>query len=200
VTAMQTVLGQLNAVPGVVGTLVCGADGRLVANGFPSTHDPATLGEVARRLAEGAQGLGTIGGELRTLDLRHANARIVARPVAGAILLFLCAPSINLTPLEISAGIVASRLERLLAEPPSASAAPAPASPPAPASVGELHALVQRIDAAIARRRLDPFATRGEIALRAGFGLGFIDAATPDDPKKLARLTAAASAVLGDVP
>jgi hypothetical protein len=58
--------------------------------------------------------------------------------------------------------------------------------------------VVQRINRSIELRRLDAFAIRGEIALRAGFGIGFIDADTPDDADKLARLKAAASAVLNE--
>ncbi len=195
---MQTVLSHLNAVPGVVGTLLCGPDGQLLARAFPPVFEDAALEEVARAIAESTAGIGTITGPVRMLDLRHAKARIVARPVAGATLLFLCSPSMNLQPLDISASIAAPKIEKLLA---GRSAAPSAADPaPAGAAPGKLHALVQRIDRLIARKRLDPFATRGQIALQAGFGLGFIDAETPDDPDKLSRLKAAATAVLGETP
>ena len=50
----------------------------------------------------------------------------------------------------------------------------------------------------IARRRLDRFKVRGEIAISAGFGLAFIDSETPDDPVKLAKLKVAATAILGE--
>lgn len=191
---MQALLDQLNAVPGVVGTLVCGEDGRLLAHAFPPVFDGATLADVARSLAEGTAGLDTVTGDVTLVDLRCASARIVVRPVTGAALLFLCAPSANLQPLAISASVAAPKLEALVAR---SATAPSPPAPD-PAAGGRLHALVQRIDAIIARRKLDPFGTRGEIALKAGFGLGFIDAETPDDPQKLSRLQAAASAVLGE--
>lgn len=190
---MQTLLNHLNAVPGVVGTLVCGEDGRLLAQAFPPIFEEAVLADVAKNLAEGTAGLDTVTGSVSLLDLRCAGARIVVRPVAGAALLFLCSPTMNLQPLAISASVAAPKLEALVA---GGAAAPAPA-PPA-ATPGKLHAMVQRINAVIERRKLDPFGTRGEIALKAGFGLGFIDAETPDDPQKLARLKAAASAVLGE--
>ncbi|HEY6001698.1 MAG TPA: roadblock/LC7 domain-containing protein [Anaeromyxobacter sp.] len=192
---MQTLLNHLNAVPGVIGTLVCGSDGQLIANAFPPIFEEALLADVAKTVAESTVGLATITGDVRLLDLRHASARIVARPVAGATMLFLCTPTMSLQPLEISASVAAPKLEQLVA---ARSAAP-PSAPPARAvKDGSLHALVQRIDAVIARRKLDPFDTRGAIALQAGFGLGFIDAETPDDPEKLSRLRAAASAVLGE--
>lgn len=194
---MQTVLNHLNAVPGVIGTLVCGPDGQLIANAFPPLFEEALLADVAKTVAESAEGLATITGAVCLVDLRHAAARIVARPVAGATLLFLCAPTMALQPLEISASVAVPKIEQLLA---SRTAAPAAERPGRAAPQGRLYALVQRINAAIEKRGLDPFATRGEIALRAGFGLGFIDEQTPDDAEKLSRLEAAARAVLGEGP
>lgn len=196
---MQALLGQFNAVPGVTGTLVCSPEGRLVASAFPPGFDEALLADVARALAESAAGLATITGGVRMLDLRHASARIVARPVVGATLLFLCSPSMNLQPLEISVSVAAPRLERLVAQRGALGRAPGTAAAPA-APAGSLQALMEKINAIIARRRLDAFTTRGEIAIRAGFGLGLIGPETPDDPEKLSRLEAAASAVLGDIP
>lgn len=195
--AMQTVLSQLNSVPGVVGTLLCGADGQLVAKAFPPVFDDALLGEVAKTVAESTAGLATITGSVRMLDLRHANARIVARPLAGGTLLFLCTPSMNLQPLDISISVATPKLEKLVAERAAGGATGGtPAADAGPA--GQLFALVQRINGVIERRKLDPAATRGQIAIQAGFGLGFIDEETPDDPQKQAKLKAAAKAVLGE--
>jgi predicted regulator of Ras-like GTPase activity (Roadblock/LC7/MglB family) len=192
---MRTLLGHLNAVPGVVGSLVCGSDGQLLAHAFPPVFDEALLADVAKTVAESTAGLATLTGAVKLLDLRHANARILVRPAAGATLLFLCNPSMNVQPLEISTSVAVPKLEKLVAQRcTSASAVPAAAA----GKPGKLLALVQRINAAIERKRLDPFATRGEIAMKAGFGLGFIDAETPDDAEKLSKLRSAASAVLGE--
>ena len=194
---MQTLLGQLNAVPGVMGCLVCSPGGQLLAHAFPPVFDEATLVDAAKALSQSAAGLATVTGNVRMLDLRCETARIVARPLAGASLLFLCAPGTNLQPLAISASVAAPKLEKLVATRPAPGGAPASAKQPAP-SGGQLFAAVQRINAVIERKRLDAFKTRGEIAMKAGFGLGFIDAETPDDANKLAKLKAAASAVLGE--
>jgi hypothetical protein len=64
--------------------------------------------------------------------------------------------------------------------------------------VGQLYETIQRIEQVIARRNLQPFKTKGLIALKAGFSLALIEASTPDDPAKLAALRSAASAVLGE--
>lgn len=86
--------------------------------------------------------------------------------------------------------------------PPSLVPPPAPTlqiapTPPAP-EVSQLFITLEKIDAVIARRGLDRFKTRGAIAMKAGFGLGAIDADSPNDPQKLASLRAAAAAVLGE--
>ncbi len=193
---MQTVLGQLNAVPGVVGSLVCGGDGRLLGQAFPPVFDTTALAGTAKVLAESSAGLETVTGSVRMIDLRYGNARIVVRSLAGAQLLCLCSPAMNLQPLAISASVAAPKLEKLVAD----LTAPAPgATATAAAAGGQLYATIQRINAAIERKKLDPFEVRGAIAIQAGFGVGFIDAETPDDPEKLTKLKEAAGAVLGEL-
>ncbi len=190
---MQTLLRQLNAMSGVVGSMAFAPEGRLLAQEFPPGFDASALAEAARLATEAVAGLGTATGPVRLLDLRYGAARIVVRPMAGANLLFLCTSGMNLQLLSISASVAAPRLEKLAAE----QAAAPPAAPAAAAAhPSRLHAIVQRINELIERKKLDPFQVRGEISLKAGFALGFIDAETPDDPDKVAKLRAAASAVL----
>lgn len=64
--------------------------------------------------------------------------------------------------------------------------------------MGQLYETIQRIEQVIARNHLQPFKTRGLIALRAGFSLALIEASTPDDAVKLAALRQAARQVLGE--
>ncbi|HZY03646.1 MAG TPA: hypothetical protein VFF02_09100 [Anaeromyxobacteraceae bacterium] len=64
--------------------------------------------------------------------------------------------------------------------------------------MGAIYETVKRIEAAIERRRLPLYKTRGLIALRAGFLLGMVTPDTPDDPLRIAVLKAAAREVLGE--
>ena len=64
--------------------------------------------------------------------------------------------------------------------------------------MGALYETVRRIEAAIERRRLPLYTTRGLVGLRAGFLLGMVTPDTPDDPLRLAALRAAARDVLGE--
>lgn len=203
---MGELLGQLNAFPGVIGSLVCSDQGQVLAQTFPASVDAAAPARAAQLLADHAGGLAAVGGPVAMLSLRFGGARILARPLGGGHLLVLCAPTVNAQPLTLLAAATAPKLERLLAPPPGPAQAAPPAAPalaaapPLPPEPGRLHQLVQRIEQVITRKRLDPFRTRGAISMAAGFGLRCIDTDTPDDPDMLARLEAAALSVLGERP
>ena len=64
--------------------------------------------------------------------------------------------------------------------------------------MGAIYETVKRIEAAIERRRLPLYKTRGLIGLRAGFLLGMVTPDTPDDPLRIAALEAAAREVLDE--
>ena len=191
---MQSVLNQLNSVPGVVGTMVCDPEGRLLAQAFPALFDAPMLHEAAKALSDATAGLKTAAGSVGMVDLRYRDARVVLKPLAGANMLFLCNSSLNLQSLAISSSVAVPKLERLVA---SRAAAPQGSGAGA-ARPSQLYETVQKINSAIARKKLEPSKTRGAIALKAGFALGCIDATTTDDPEKLSRLKAAASAVIGE--
>ena len=60
-----------------------------------------------------------------------------------------------------------------------------------------LYETVKKIEDVIAEKKLDPYRTKGQIALKAGFSLSLVKASTPDDPARLTRLREAAMLVLG---
>ncbi len=64
--------------------------------------------------------------------------------------------------------------------------------------MGALYETVRRVEAAIEKRRLPLYKTRGLIGLRAGFLLGVVTPDTPDDPLRIAALRTAARDVLGE--
>jgi predicted regulator of Ras-like GTPase activity (Roadblock/LC7/MglB family) len=177
---------QLNSVPGVVGSLVCDREGRLLAHAFPPTVDAATIERAAAALGERTAALQTALGAVGTIDLRYASSRIVVKVAGGARVLFLCAPSMNLQLLAMSAAGVLRQLE-----------AGAAAPPPRASAESALYRAVQAVEGLIRQSGGDRVRLRGQIALKAGFTLDLVDADTPDDPAKLQSLKAAARAVLG---
>ncbi len=64
--------------------------------------------------------------------------------------------------------------------------------------MGKLYDARLKIEQIIDARKLDPVKTKGEIGLKAGLMLAFVNAGTPDDDTKLARLKGAVKEVLGE--
>jgi hypothetical protein len=62
--------------------------------------------------------------------------------------------------------------------------------------VGQLNDLKVKIEAKIVSEGLDAAAVRGQIGLKTGKLLAFINASTPDDPVIISKLKAAAKEVL----
>jgi predicted regulator of Ras-like GTPase activity (Roadblock/LC7/MglB family) len=186
---VQTLLRQLNSVPGVVGSMVCSPEGRLLAHAFPPSVDAGTLERAAASVGERTAALQTALGPVGTIDLRYTGSRVVVKVTGGARVLFLCTPTINLQLLAMSAAGVLRQLERL--EP------GAPGEPPRAGGPGALHQAVKLVEELIRQSGGDRIRLRGQIALKAGFTLDLVDADTPDDPVKLRNLKAATRAVLG---
>jgi len=66
--ALDTLLGQLNAVPGVIGSMISGDKGQVLAQAFPAQVDAAAPARAAQVLADHAAALPAIEEPLR---LRH---------------------------------------------------------------------------------------------------------------------------------
>jgi len=201
----QAFLDELGALPGVIGALICDGRGSVVAERLPPPLDRRASLRAAEILADNAAALASIGGPVATLSVRLGDGRILVRSFRGGRLVLLCSPGTSTHPLNLLTAGMAPRLEKLVAAsapaatpvPSAAEPPPRPVTRPAP---GALYRAVQRIEAAIARRKLDAARTRGAIAIAAGFSLRCIDEETPDDPQRLARLEAAAASVLGQKP
>lgn len=110
---MELVLQQINTLPGVVGSLVMYAEGRVAASVFPPLFDEPIIKEAAGSLAAVCERL-QLGDSLDLLDLRYANGRVLVKPLAGGFLLLLCAKDVNLQVLAISLNVAMKKLENLV--------------------------------------------------------------------------------------
>ncbi len=126
---MKTVLDQMNALPGIVGSMVYNAEGQVLANSFPELFDSEALASAAGVLLYGIPGLEVAAGSISTLDLRYGESRLVVRPIKGANLLLLCTRQANLQFLNISVGMAIPKIEKLVA---GLTALPKPPLPPPP--------------------------------------------------------------------
>ncbi len=114
---MQALLGTLNSMPGVLGSMVCDAEGRVRAQAFPAPFEAATLQEMASVLTDGAIGLETVAGWIDLIDLRFGESRMVVKPMVGGLVALLCGRSVNVPLLGISISVATKKLEKLLASP-----------------------------------------------------------------------------------
>ncbi|MBI3486946.1 MAG: roadblock/LC7 domain-containing protein [Acidobacteria bacterium] len=134
---MQTLLNQMNTLPGIVGCLIYNPEGRILTQAFPPAFDPGHLAEAAGILLNGTLGLEVATGPVSMLDFRYRGARIIVRPIKGAALLLACSPQANLQFLNISLGVAIPKIEKLVAhqallpEPAAPEPAAGVAAPPA---------------------------------------------------------------------
>jgi len=116
---MQTVLAQLNTIPGVVGCMLCDPKGRMLANVFPSTYDEGLVIDLASAVADGVVGLDLTQEAVSMMDLRFGQSRVLLKPIPSGLLLVLCAKGTNVYFLAPSLAVAATKLERLRATSPA---------------------------------------------------------------------------------
>ncbi len=130
---MENNLTEINSLLGVIGSFVCDADGRLVAQALPDAYDGDKLSVTARVVAQTLQALETSGQRVTDMDLQFESGRLILKNLRGGTLAILCARNINLPLLNMTASITAKKIAAQLK--PKAAAAPREpkASPPPPA-------------------------------------------------------------------
>ncbi len=110
---MRTVLSQLNAVPGVIGSLVCEGDGRVAAEVFPPIFGDEVLSTIAGALGDGAEGLDFAAGGIEAIDFRFGESRLLVKPWPGSLLVVLCGKTTNPQYLSLALSVAASKLQKL---------------------------------------------------------------------------------------
>lgn len=126
---MEEILQQINAVPGVIGSLVCRGEGEIIARVFPPLFDSSILQGVASTVADPAGGVRSAAGALDLVDLRYNDGRIVVKPLDEAYLLLLCTKAINIQVLTISLNVAKGKLDALLRVRPHGTGAAADSAP-----------------------------------------------------------------------
>lgn len=122
---MREVLQQLASVPGVVGSLVYGNRGEILASEFPPLFEPSTLQRATRLLAEDRVVLGSMKGTTASLDLRYSGGRAVVKPAGAGTLFVLCTSPANMQLLRLSLSQAARRLVENVGTPPPPERRPA---------------------------------------------------------------------------
>jgi len=147
---MQEILRQLASIPGVVGSLVYGTRGEILASEFPPIFEPSALQRAAKVLAEDQMILAKMKGTGGALELRYSGGHATVRPAGAGTLLVVCTSPMNPQLLRLSVSQASRRLETLRAptpQPRTLGSAPRSALPPELTDARErlLHAVVRQI-------------------------------------------------------
>jgi len=110
VPMQQAALEQLNAAPGVVGSMVFDAAGEVVASAFPPVFDARGLEQLAGQLSSDSFFAEWLGGDKGALELAYGDGQVVIRSLLDSWLLVLCTPQVNPQLLSMSLTQVVRRL------------------------------------------------------------------------------------------
>ena len=111
---MDATLRDLNSLPGVMGSMFCDVQGRILARAFPPGYGETELRQAAAELAERSRGLQKGTGPINLVDLRYADARLLVKPVGDFSLLLLCSKAVNVPMLLVTVSVAGKRLEQLV--------------------------------------------------------------------------------------
>jgi predicted regulator of Ras-like GTPase activity (Roadblock/LC7/MglB family) len=164
----ESALQQLAAVPGIVGSMVFGSSGAVVASVFPPVFDLAGLQQLASLLAGDEYFQDWLADEKAALDLRYADGRVVIRSMHGSWLLVLCTADANSQLLSMTL----TQAVRRLRSPVPAGWAPVEASP----ARAQASSVLERLRAIVS----------AELGEHAGQALEILAAAGPS-PEGLSR-------------
>jgi predicted regulator of Ras-like GTPase activity (Roadblock/LC7/MglB family) len=112
---LRSILDDINAVQGVLGSFVCGESGELLAAAMPARASNPTLQNVARTIALTLSGIQRATRRTaRDVDLSYAEGRIVLRSVRKGTLCILCVPQVSVALLDMTTDLAVKQLRRLV--------------------------------------------------------------------------------------
>jgi len=137
---MDELLRDLNGVVGVQGAYVFDTDGKVLASNMPSQLSEGALETVGRTFSRTLEALRVARRrKVQDLDLLYEGGRLVVKNLGEGCLVLQCTPSINVPLLNLTANVVARKLQERIkgkgAAPEAAPKAPAPATVATPAGI-----------------------------------------------------------------
>ncbi len=131
---MDELLRDLNGVVGVQGAYVFDTDGKVLASNMPSQLPEGALETVGRTFSRTLEALRVARRrKVQDMDVLYESGRLLVKNLGEGCLVLQCTPSINVPLLNLTANVVARKLqERIKGKGAAPEAAP---KPPAPAAV-----------------------------------------------------------------
>lgn len=146
---MEETLSRICAVAGVRGCFVYDGAGRVRASAPADRFDEQALERVGRTLSQTAAGLIiSRRRKIQEIDLLYAGGRLIVKPLAEGCLCVICARTMNVPLLNLTASVAAKKLaEATKNGPPEAEAPPTFREAPPPQAVAVDQALEKIADA-----------------------------------------------------
>lgn len=111
---MKSVLEQINGVPEVIGSMVCGSGAEPLAHLFPPLFDENIIRLTCESLRGARLWEGKTSGSDGLIDFRYTDGRIIGRTLERGFILILCTRGVNLSLLNISLNVACKRLDELM--------------------------------------------------------------------------------------
>jgi predicted regulator of Ras-like GTPase activity (Roadblock/LC7/MglB family) len=113
---MQTILQQITAIDGVIGSTIYNNQGKVLAAACPLILDEKQLGTAAGTILDCLHAL-QISQTLSSMELRFAEGRLIVRPLADAYISVLCSKNVNTSMVNITLNLALRKLEQMLPKP-----------------------------------------------------------------------------------
>ncbi|ACD94070.1 hypothetical protein [Trichlorobacter lovleyi] len=113
---MQTILQQITAIDGVIGTSLYNEQGKILAAACPLILDEKHLSTAAGTVLDCLHAL-QIPQNLVAMDLRFSEGRLMVRPLTGAYISVLCSKNVNMSMVTITLNLALRKLEQMLPKP-----------------------------------------------------------------------------------
>lgn len=118
---MQAILGDIGALMGVTGSLVCGRDGGLLGRAMPAGTDDGGLTAIGRSLMQTFNGLEVDRRKRATeFDLVFKQGQLLVKHLGAGCLCVLCTRQAKVAMVNLTANMAARKLKDTLGAPASA--------------------------------------------------------------------------------
>lgn len=122
---MQTILQQITAIDGVIGSSVYNDQGKILAAACPLILDNKQLETAAGTILDCLHAL-QISQTVSSMELRFSEGRLIVRPLGGAFISVLCSKNVNTSMVNITLNLALRKLEQMLPKPGEAPVVAAP--------------------------------------------------------------------------
>lgn len=108
---MKTTLMQANSTPGVIGSLVCDFEGRLIVEAIPALIEKSLIAAVLDTIRENSVTLKKSDGGIKKFDVRDDDISVIVKSYSGGVLLLFCCKDFSGPIIQVAMNITAKRLE-----------------------------------------------------------------------------------------